>query len=77
MIYKKVLDEILPKNAFKIAGNWKEHAKHLKEKFPELSFKDLELIPGNEIKLLDRLRLKLGGTRMEVINLIRMGLIQA
>ncbi len=62
-----------PMDDFKIKDNWTEHLKNLKEQFPNVNFDDLEFVPDDEIELLEKLELKLGKPRIEIINIIRLG----
>ena len=61
--------------AFKIEDNWDVHLKNLKVQFPKVDFEDLNFSTGDEIELLEKLEKKLGKTKMEIINIIRMGVV--
>jgi uncharacterized protein YjbJ (UPF0337 family) len=55
---------------FKIAGNWNEQSKQLKEKYSQLTDADLKFETGKEEELLKRVETRLGKKREEVINMI-------
>lgn len=58
---------------FKIAGNWDDQSKQLKEKFTQLTDADLKFETGKENELLGRLETKLNKKREEVITIIKKG----
>ena len=58
---------------FKIAGNWDDQSKQLKQKFSQLTDADLKFEAGKENELLGRLETKLNKKRDEVISIIRRG----
>jgi hypothetical protein len=58
---------------FKITGNWADHAKALKAKFPKLSDADLKFEIGKEEQLISRLATALEKKKDEVISLIKKG----
>lgn len=58
---------------FKIAGNWDDQSKQLKEKFTQLTDADLKFETGKENELIGRLETKLNKKREEVISIIKKG----
>ena len=56
---------------FKITGNWANHSKTLKGKFPQLTDADLKFETGKENELLGRVETRLNKKREEVINIIK------
>jgi uncharacterized protein YjbJ (UPF0337 family) len=58
------------KEAFKITGNWDTKAKHIQDKFPQLTESDLKYETGKEEELLGRIENRLNKKREEVINIL-------
>lgn len=58
---------------FKITGNWDKQAQILKQKYPQLTDKDLKFESGKEEDLLRRVETKLNKKREEVVNIIKKG----
>ncbi len=57
--------------AFKITGNWDTQAKHIQDKFPQLTESDLKFETGKEEELLGRIENRLNKKREEVINILK------
>jgi uncharacterized protein YjbJ (UPF0337 family) len=55
---------------FALRGNWSDHAKKLKTKFPKLTDTDLEFIKGKENDLLNRIEVRLDKKRDEVVSIL-------
>ena len=63
--------EINRKAEFNIADNWENSAKELRKKYSNLSEEDLKFEPGKENDLLNRIGIRLGKKRVEVISMIK------
>lgn len=55
---------------FQVTGNWESQAKHLKEKYAQLTDADLKFETGKEDELLTRLENRLAKKREEVITML-------
>jgi uncharacterized protein YjbJ (UPF0337 family) len=58
------------KNLMQLTGNWKDLQRKLKQKFVNLSDIDLLLIEGRQDDMIQRLQIRLGKSREEVITII-------
>lgn len=56
---------------FTFGGSWELQSKELQKAYPHLNSADLKLEPGREEELIERLEVKLGKKRDEVIGLIQ------
>lgn len=56
---------------FKVVGNWDAQAKHLKDKFSQLTDADLKFEIGKETDLLNRIQTRLKKNREDVIEIIK------
>ncbi len=59
-----------PQEAFKIRGDWKDQAKQLKSKYPQLTDEDLKFEQGKENELLKRVETRLNKNHEEVISIM-------
>jgi uncharacterized protein YjbJ (UPF0337 family) len=55
---------------FMIKGNWTDHAKKLKAKFPSLTDEDLEFSNGKLDDLINRIEVRLGKRKDEVVSIL-------
>ena len=53
-----------------LKGNWNEQKIKLRKRFEYLEDKDVEFEEGKEVEMLERLQLKLGKTRANLLLLI-------
>jgi hypothetical protein len=56
---------------FKVSGDWAAQSKALKSRFSLLTDSDLQLEPGKDIEMLDRIQQRLNKNREDAIRIIR------
>lgn len=54
-----------------VIKNWEEKRKRLKNRYDDLTEKDLKYVVGEENKLIDRIRRRLGTSRKKTRNILR------
>lgn len=57
-------------NTSGISGNWKERKDRLKQKFEFLTDNDLKFEDGTKEEMLNKLQIKLGKTKEELLRII-------
>jgi hypothetical protein len=63
----------IPKEGFKITGDWSIQSKKLQLKYAQLTDADLKFETGKEEDLLKRVETRLNKKREEVVNIIKKG----
>jgi hypothetical protein len=63
----------IPKEGFKITGDWSIQSKKLQLKYAQLTDADLKFETGKEEDLLKRIETRLNKKREEVVNIIKKG----
>ena len=57
-------------NSTELAGNWEEQKEKLKQKFAALTENDLFFSDGKKEEMIEKLKVKLGITKEELLNII-------